>query len=135
MKATISKPTAKSNSLLSRYKDAKPEGGLPIFRFEKPSDAIVAEFIARRQVITKLGDGRVLDVEIVERSDGGTIGQHSIIESTHFTKIFDSKDLKRGDRFYLRLHEIDAMSKFNRFAFELVDGAGANPSADDDIPF
>jgi hypothetical protein len=129
-------PTKKkqTGSLLDRFKDAKPEGGLPIFKFEEPGDAVVAKFLRRRPVKTKMGDGNALDLDIIECSDGETVGPHSTFESGHITRIFDSHNLNPGDRFFLRLHEIDAKNKFKRFAFELIDGGG-NPPSDDEIPF
>jgi hypothetical protein len=121
--------------LLQRFSSSKPEGGLPIFKFDGEGDAIAARFIKRRQNIkTQLGTGSVVDVDIIERSDGGALGPHTIFESGHLTRIFDSHDLQAGDRFYLRLHEVDQKSKFKRFAFELVDGPRPPRAADDALP-
>jgi hypothetical protein len=150
--ATASKKQAfehfKSESptkLLDRFKGSKPEGGLPIFKFETAGTAIVASFIRRRPVTTKLGSGNVLDVDILECSDGKTTGPHSIFESSHVTRIFDSRDVVAGDQFFLKLHEIDPQSGFKRFSFEFVDPEKEKatsrkkpeqaPSADDDLPF
>jgi hypothetical protein len=129
-------PDPKSNgSLLDRFKNAKPEGGLPVYKFEKIGDAIAARFIKRRQGIkTQLGTGKVLDVEILECSDSETVGPHTIFESGHITRIFDAHNLASGTRFYLRLHEIDRKSKFKRFAFELIDDQQASAPSDEDIP-
>jgi hypothetical protein len=122
-------------SLLARFKDAKPEGGLPIFKFDVPGIAIAARFNDRRQIETKLGSGKCIDVDIIECSDAETTGPHTIFESKHITQILDSHPLSRGTRFYLRFHEVDPKSQFKRFVFELVDGNGNKPQDDNNIPF
>jgi len=120
MKTDTANPDKKS-SLLDRFKDTKPEGGLPQFRFATPGDAIVAKFLHRRTSTNDYGVGKCLDVEIIECSDNETIGPHTIYESTGITNIFDHNGIKAGDWFYLRFHEINRKSGYKRFAFALVD--------------
>jgi len=93
-------------------------------------DAIVARFIGRRAGIkTKLGTETVLDIDIIESSDGSTAGPHSIFESGHLTKIFDTNQLNAGDQFYLRLYEIDRTTKYKRFAYRPIRNDDALVSA------
>ena len=100
----------------------------------------------RLDVPTKLGNSNILDVNIIECSDGKTGGPHSIFESTHISRIFDSRDVVSGDQFFLKLHEIDPQSGFKRFSFEFVDPEKEKatsrkkpeqvpPPSDDDLPF
>jgi hypothetical protein len=85
-------------TLLDKYKNVQPEGGLPIYNFEKVGDAIGARFLKRRQVKTKNGGLRMcVDCDILECSDGVTVGPHTIFESTHLSQIFDSNALNFGD--------------------------------------
>ena len=120
--------TKKSSSILDKFKNIKPEGGLPIFKFEEEGDAIVGKLIARRVgVPTKMGIGNAIDVDIVENANGEELGPHTFFESGHLTRIFDSKSVKAGDVFVLKFDSIDLKSGFKRFAFEIVEG--------DDIPF
>src|SRR5262245_2365418 len=123
-------------SLLGRYKGTKPRGGLPVYKFRKPGDSIVASFIRRRDGIhTHIDDdARTIDCDILECSDGKTHGEHSIFESTHLTSLFDEANLNKGDRFYLELFDINPESQFKRFSFELIDQDG-QPPEDGDIPF
>ena len=123
-------------SFLSTFKNTKPEGTGKILKIEEIGFAIAAEYIARRGVNTKLGNSKALDVKILERSDGGELGEFTIFESSHLTAIFDKYDLKRGDVFYLRLDSIDDKTRFKRYAFKLIsDGNGNRPPGDDDVPF
>ena len=109
--AAAEKQTRQGRSLLDQYKEIKPEGGLPTYKFENVGDAVVGKFIARRQGIkTKMGTGNALDIEIIECSDGSTVGPHTIFESGHLTMIFDANPLKAGEQFYLRLNDIDRKS-------------------------
>jgi hypothetical protein len=127
--------TAKQLSILDKFKDLKPEGGLPVFKFSNQGDAIVGKLIARRVGIhTKMGVGNAIDVNILENSNGAELGPHSVFESGHITKIFDQHAPKPGDTFILKLDSIDEKSNFKRFAFKLVESASSAPT-DDDIPF
>src|SRR5262249_45820835 len=108
------KSSGKPKSYLSQFADVKPEGTLPIFRFEDAGQKIVAKFLGRRECNTKIGAGRVLDFEILENA-GPERGEHSTFESTHITTIFDRYQLQPGDVFYLRLDSIDGKTKFKRF--------------------
>ena len=112
---------AENRSLLDQFKHVRPEGGLPVYKFTSVGDAIVARFIGRRKGIkTKLGTATALEVDIIECSDGSTVGPHSIFESGHLTKIFDTHELSPGDPFYLRLYEIDRTTKYKRYAFKRI---------------
>jgi len=118
--------------LLARFRDLKPKEGLPIFKFEEVGTAIAATFLRKRKGIhTKLdNDAAVVDVDIIECSDEITHGEHTIFLSTHLKKIFDEYQFSHGDRFVLKLCEIDEQSGFKRFASELIRQDG--PRADDD---
>src|SRR5262249_25611862 len=130
------KPVGKPKPYLSQFDNVKPEGTLPLFKFEEPGQKIVAKFLGRRECTTKIGNSKILDVEIQE-NNGPERGEHSIFESGHLTTIFDRYQLQPGDVFYLRLDSIDGKTKFKRFAFKLISGNGRkqSPAADDDIPF
>jgi len=134
-------PTGKTQtSFLDKYKHVQPEGGLPIYNFEKVGDAIAARFLKRRQVKTQNGGLRMcVDCDILECSDGVTVGPHTFFETTHLAKILDLNTLNFGERFYLRLHEIlDDYRGFKKFAFQLIDGEkpranGDQQPKDDDV--
>lgn len=117
-KKTKDKPETsppKQLSLLAQFgKGLKPKDGLPIFKFEEIDDTIVAEFIRWRSGInTKLqSNADVVDLNIIECSDGTTIGERTIFLSTHLKKIFTEYQFTRGDRFILKLCEIDEESGF-----------------------
>jgi hypothetical protein len=130
------KPSGQTQtSFLELFKDAKPKGGLAILRFEEPGTAIAAEFLCRRNGIrTQIDDSAsVVDVNILECSDGLTTGEHTIFLSTHLIQIFDAQQLSRGDRFYLKLYDIEKKTRFKRFVFELI-GEKPQPPLDADIP-
>jgi len=127
--------TKKPSSILDKFKDLKPEGGLPVFKFVAEGDAIAGKLIERRVGIqTKMGAGNAIDVDIIENSNGEDLGPHTVFESGHITKIFDRHALQLGDTFYLKLDSIDEKSGFKRFAFKLVENT-SKTSSDDDIPF
>src|SRR5262249_36942796 len=124
--------TQQQLSLLAQFKDIKPKGGLPVFKFDEVGTAITARFIRKPDGIpTKLdNDAAVVDVDIIECSDEITHGEHTIFLSTHLKKIFDEYQFSHGDRFVLKLCEIDEQTGFKRFASELIRQDG--PRADDD---
>jgi hypothetical protein len=118
--------TEQGHSLLELYKEVKPEGGLPVYKFENVGDAVVAKFIGRRQGIkTKTGTGNALDLDIIERSDGNNLGPHTIFESTGITGIFDKHNLKPGDLFFLKFYEQVKTTRFKRFSFKPIDAEQA----------
>lgn len=123
-------------SFLSTFKNTKPEGTGKILKIEEIGFAIAAEYIARRGVTTKMGDAKALDVTILERSDGGELGEFTIFESSHLTTIFDKYNLKPGDVFYLRLDSINSTNRFKKYAFRVIsDGNGNEPPGDDDVVY
>jgi hypothetical protein len=114
---------------MSKYTDqiegAEPEGGAPLFKFEKPGDLIIGEFRGRRTVKTKASKdgvpGRALDVTIIEsKVDGrpGPTGPATVFESGHVTQLLDGAGMNPGDAFALRYHSQDRVSRFKKFAFK-----------------
>ena len=123
-------------SILDQFKNLKPQGGLPIFKFKAEGDAIVAKLIERWVgVQTKMGPGNALDLEIIENANGAELGPHTIFESRHITEIFDKHAPKPGDVFILKLYSIDEKSGFKKFAFKIIESGAAESPMNDDIPF
>ena len=95
-----------------------------IFRFVRARDRIFGRYISRRTAKTTFNDAaRVLDADIIESIvadkagvDGfGTIGAHSIFESTGMTAALDAAQLRPGDHFVLQLLWIAEKSRFKKF--------------------
>jgi hypothetical protein len=124
-------------SILDQFKNLKPEGGLPIFKFKDEGDAIAAKLIERWVgVQTKMGRGNALDIDILENANGSELGPHTIFELRHITEIFDKHAPEPGDVFYLRFDSIDKNTGKKRFAFKITErGAAKSPMNGDDIPF
>jgi len=102
----------------------QPQDDSPIFKFTTSGDAIDAEFVGRRHnVKTKTGEAIVLDVNILDSvvvGDQPVTGRHSIFESSHVSQIMDMAGLNPGDRFVLRLHNVNRKSRFKKFYFKQV---------------
>jgi hypothetical protein len=140
---------------IDRIKNKEPEGGAPIFKFEKPGDLIVAKFCGRRTVTVKSiksdTPGRALDVIIIESEKSGRpgpAGPHTIFESDHITQLLDGANLKPGNGFSLRYDNQNRSSRFKAFAFEKLSDAEAaqligvgfgpndgNGASADDVPW
>jgi hypothetical protein len=126
---------------MDRIEKKQPEGGAPIFKFERPGDAIVSEFKGRRTVKTKSvkadEPARALDVVILESKvsgQPGPEGPHTVFESGDITRAMDNANLKPGDVFSLRYHSQDKATRYKRFAFEKLSDEEAKQLRGDDEP-
>jgi hypothetical protein len=106
---------------LTRAQNLEPDGGGAVVKFANTGDAVVARYVERETVKTKMGESRRLSVDIVESNiDGVEPGPAAIFESSHVTQIMDRKRLTAGQGFMLKLCDIDKKSRFKRFGFDRV---------------
>jgi hypothetical protein len=129
------------SKFLDRIKRREPEGGAPLFKFEKEGDAIVAEFRGRRTVNAKAiksdNPGRALDVIILQSEvsgQPGPTGAHTVFENGHITQLLDDANLQPGDVFSLRYASQNRATRFKAFAFEKL-SAEEVEELNDAIPF
>ena len=108
-------------SFLDKLQNLQPDDGGNLVKFTNPGDAMVARFVGRETVKTKMGEAKRLSVDVVESNiDGVEPGPAAIFESGHITQLLDRKRLIEGQGFGLKLCEIDKKSRFKRFAFDRV---------------
>ena len=108
-----------NNSYLDRAEKLEPDGGGALVKFTTPGDTIVARFIARDGVQTKMGAGTRLSVNVLESNiEGVEPGPASIFESGHISQILDREHLAPDEGFMLKLCAIDQKTRFKRFGFQ-----------------
>jgi hypothetical protein len=128
-----------ADKILLECDGLEPDEGA-VFKFERPGQAIVARFVARRKNIrTKSATGLAtcLDVEILQSTGSDIVGPATVFESSHITQIMDRANLSAGQAFVLKFHNVDRRTRFKRFAFKRVpelDAAEARP-AQLELPF
>ena len=120
-------------SFLNRAEKLEADGGGSVIKFSRIRDAIVARFIGRDTVRTKMGEGKRLRVEIVETNiEGVEPGPAVIFESGHISQIMEKNKLTLGQGFMLKLCDIDRKSRFKRFGFDrLTEIDACSPPNDD----
>jgi hypothetical protein len=104
---------------LDELKDLQPDEGGSVLKFTRPGDAVVARFVSRERVKTKIRENSTrLSIEVVETNiEGIEPGLAVIFESTDITEIMEREKLTPGQGFALKLCEIKR-SRYKRFAFK-----------------
>ena len=106
-------------SYLSRAEKLQADGSGNLVKFSRAGQTIVARYLGRDTVKTKMGEGKRLSVEIVETNiEGVEIGPSVIFESMHITQIMGKNKLVVGQGFILKLCDIDKKSRFKRFGYK-----------------
>lgn len=106
-------------SILDQTANESPEEGGEMVKFERPGDAIVAQFKGRRTVKTKLQEAASVTRCLIVNSTIPNITpgiKASIFEGTHVKQIMDDNNLQPGDGFVLRFHE--TVKRFKKFYFK-----------------
>ena len=129
-----------AEKILLECNGLEPDEGA-VFKFDRPGQAIVARFVARREgVHTKsvTGLATCLDVEILQATDSDIVGPATIFESSHISQIMERANLSAGQAFVLKFYNVDRRTRFKRFAFKRVpklDAAAEARPAQLELPF
>ena len=120
-------------NFLNRAEKLEADGGGNVIKFSRIGDAIVARFIGRDTVRTKMGEGKRLSIEIVETNiEAVEPGPAVIFESGHISQIMQKNKLTVGQGLILKLCDVDRKSRFKRFGFARLTEIDACPPANDD---
>ena len=110
---------------LDEIENVEPQGGNPIFKFEKPGDLLIGQFVGRRTVKTKASKdsqpARALDVFVIEsklNGRAGPTGPVTVFESGHISQLLDAANMMAGNAFALRYHSQDRATRYKKFAFK-----------------
>jgi hypothetical protein len=103
---------------LDELKDLQADGGGSVVKFTRPGDAVVARFVGREKVTTKVRENSPrLSIEVVETNiEGIEPGPAVIFESDHIIEIMDREKLTPGQGFALKL--CDIKKRFKEFGFK-----------------
>jgi len=125
---TFGSGTQKSFGFLKNYQ-LTPKDDRKLFKFQNPGDRFFAKLIGRRTAATKLqASARISDVDIVESysmnaqgiGEAGSVGAHSVFESSGLTQELDAAGIAPGDYFIAQLIFISQKTRFKKFAVEKV---------------